>query len=1071
MAPNILDFLLERVQAALPDVDINTSTFANQFTRPVREYFGLDVPQADIRAIIRARLQEEFPDIAESAMEDIFARQAALLGLPIWAEIQGALSRRRLDDPTVLSYNDLEESRDVYLTDVSGGAFSSGTFRAYFTAPRNLVVDTTTRIQLPSNGTSAARSYRPTSQLNVSTAQMRLSKDGNRYYVDVPVVASEPGVQYDLEPGEGRGATGIPGAIVVNNVGRISGGQDADDTTAYLARIRSSVRNRSAASFGGMTYMLQTLGLSRFTLVQTGHPLMTRDRIYGPTHISGILGGFKADYAQVADPVLTGSISLGVAFDVWIGSTQGQQVNTVRVSALRDEGIILTAGDIGSFPYSGGVPLTVHPVTGDPLGGDYVIQARSKSFGLLIADPTLYRPPFTRYSFSMYPIEAGDVIEREGWVDEYTGIRSRMVITSLGTGILTGGRQTIVHLDATDEPNVDEGLFRWQALRINAQWWDADRKKYAASILPHTSVPCFAIPLVRRRALGPTGAVLRVGAFPALTKPGTSSAETIGSAYVPRTRNVIELETPLPIAWLDRCELMDSLTQQPFPSGQRAYVYPAHPLFAEFLESRHGSAAVTGSTPVRVRFHLLGPQAMAPSPQLTLGVEGYDPDDIGGVPDGYDHVGSLAEYQASYPGDPVVGRDAWRRFGPYKPLFWPETSYESTPLDPLASESGRLIFSTLGYNTLELVDFGGELLYTDEGTRIPQVGDWVIMIPTTGTYAYVDPDGGAITDPAAWPDPYVLPPMYDTVPSPVDWYKICRAFPILEIEDDETVIVHAADIPSGEIGRAWIVQGTSRAVQLSQGRGPEGTYYTDIFCARWVDDSLAEPDTVEHPPYGTPVQLDLAELYMQGFNLYSATPGIFYSNQDEATLLFPTSYVNDGEELDGRTIQVYGPNGNEIETTQTAIDDEAVRPMATQGLVKHNPPVRVVLAVHYDAADLTAEDAAQTLADAFIAAQASGRIEVSDLIAALYDAGADYVSSGRAFVLAQDNLRKISWSSSRGAIHISQLGDLVPSAIDVRKLDRTARALAYQTGATFVDEDSGNWSESYTYRYGDYDED
>jgi hypothetical protein len=1071
----ILDFLLERVAEADPELDLTSASFKESFTDPVTSYFGLDLPTTDILAIERARLTEEFPDLDGSVLSDAVGRIAALIFIVCNAELEASKSRRRLDDRRLLSGADMEEMRDTFFVDAEGGRFASGRMRVYFPTPRNIVLDGATRIIVPAGGGLSDRSYRPTTFYNFTASFMRNQQEGTRYYVDIDVVAGTSGSDHDLDVGEARGSTGIPGAILITNPDRIEGGQDEDDVDTYLSRIQASNRTRTGSTFGGLDYLLRTLGLSRFYVAQTGDPLLTRDRIYGPAFISGVLGGFKRDYSS-ADAVLTNGqwASLGIAYDVWITTSDEtqQQISTVRISNLRDEGLIILSGDMGYIEHSSGTPVATDPVTTLAMPANHkVLVSRSKSLGLVVNDPLLYRRPFTRYTFSMFPIEVGDVLEREGWVDPFAGIRSRGTIRSLGDAILTGGRKVSVELDDAADPYITivEESFRFQILRVNSNWWEATRGKFAASILPHTSCPCFAIPVVGRRAVDPLGELLKVGEFPALTKPGTTAAEVVAGAYVPRTRNILEQETPLPLSWLSRCEIMDPLNNQARATGLRSYIYPAEPLFVEFLEARHSADATTGSTPVRVRFHLLGPQAAAPSPACSIGIDGIAADVNPATYPGYSSEGSGTEYVGSYAGSPVVGLNSWRRYGPYRPLAWPRTTYTATPEDPVA-ETDRLVLGTAipDYATSNLVDLISQIVYDSSGPRVPKVGDWVLMIPTGGTYAWT---AATITDTAAWPNPYITDPNYgDLIYPNNEWYKVARAFPIKEIKDGITIIIEAPDVPVGETGYLWIVQGTSRREQLSAGRGSEGTYNFDVFCAR-LDHSGSDPSVVEHPPYNTPVQFDPLEMYIQGFHQYSSRPSLFFSADDNTTLLFPTGYVNDGEELDGRTIQAYGPTGSSVADIQTAIDDDSVRPMTATGLVKQMPPVRVVSTFHYENDALAPKDAAMAIVAQFRIGQAAANLDPSDLVDALREAGATYVSTGRTFVQEQDHIRGFSRSASRGTTQVTVIGDLIPDAIVCRQLDSRKKALALAAGEDFVDEDSSNWIEEYIYRYGDYLED
>lgn len=1033
----LIELLKERLQAWDPSIDLEDEAFKREVLAPLESRLLEDVPVTDIYALIQRRLAAEAPHIQGSVLADVFGRIAALIVGPLHEALADALSRRRLDDPRILSGSDLEDSRDVFLVPVSQGRLAEGMFRVYLATPRNLTLDPTDVITVV--GTSGNLLYRPVESTTFPVSLVKQQKDGSSYYVEALCRATLPGSEYNWEPYAIKRATGIPGATRVTNSGRVSGGESSDDTTSFLNRIRGSLTLRSAATSAGLHYLLSQAGIEDVQVIETGEPELLRDRIYGPTYIGGVPGGFRATDDATGLLTVSGSISLGVAFDVWLGRASSPDTQSVTITALLDEGFVLLEGDTGRFED------VAHPVTDNALPSDqYAFRCGHRSFGIVLYDPDSL-PPFDLHTFSVYPARAGDVLEVEGLVDGSTGVRTRFPLTSLGTGILTGGVYTTVVVDtdsALTSVVSDSSTVRWRVLRVNTLGTDEDRLKPRASIYPHTDLPAFCVPLDRLRAKNGMGSELKVGNYYALTKPGTVQPERVSALTVPKTFNVVNQDAPPPVPWASRVELLDPLTLQPREDGLRSYIYPATPLFAEFLEARTAATSVSGSQAVRLRVHLFGPQAAAFHPEMAVGVQGDSPV----------IEGSEEAYTAEYPGDPTVGYDATSRPGPWRPLGWAGTSYTVTPADELEAETDRVVVSTEGYFEEPLVDGEGETVWDDDGARVPRVGDWLFFVPN----AHEDV---SVADTAEWPDPYITYPDHE-------FASATRAFPIVEIVDGETVRVEAPDLPSGEEGTLYLVQGCSRRTTQEAGRGPEGTYYVDVFIA------LATPEgdpLLDQPPFmNTPAVLDERELVMQGFQIMSPDPGLFFSTQERSHLIFPTGYVNDGEELSGRAITVYGPSAQNLIEVDELINETSVRAINKSGAVKLKPPVRCVLAVYFESETLSAASAAEICVESFETARTQGRLDVSDMKAALEDGGASYISTGRVFAHTTDYLRKHWYEAEKGSIPLPRLQVFVPDTIHVVRLSTTLRLV---DGRAFDELDAANHLETYTYQWGGFRED
>lgn len=287
------------------------------------------------------------------------------------------------------------------------------------------------------------------------------------------------------------------------------------------------------------------------------------------------------------------------------------------------------------------------------------------------------------------------------------------------------------------------------------------------------------------------------------------------------------------------------------------------------------------------------------------------------------------------------------------------------------------------------------------------------------------------------------------------WY-----LPITQVDPaGGTITLAAADIPVGMTGELYILQGTSRSVQLQQGRGPEGTYSFDV----WVTESDTAPFTAGDPPRtGTPLKVEILNLLTQGFDLVSPLPGFVSGASERTTLLLFGDHLADGVTTQGRTVQLHGPSGEQLLAVQAALKSDENNPLCQSGEAKAFLPAYVVLAFYYQSEDLTPEAAIEAMLASMEETEIQQRLELSDLLAAVSRAGATYLVPGRTFVLQMNHLRQWTASATKGSVPGSDIGEFVLQGITAVRL-RAAAA-----GESIDELDPANWEAQYTYRQGGF---
>lgn len=351
------------------------------------------------------------------------------------------------------------------------------------------------------------------------------------------------------------------------------------------------------------------------------------------------------------------------------------------------------------------------------------------------------------------------------------------------------------------------------------------------------------------------------------------------------------------------------------------------------------------------------------------------------------------------------------------------------------------------------------------------------VVPCTWTpIACTSPSDVAATDiitlaTTPGPLPYTGGTLAERLPAAGDWVRFSGTFggvpyqfelPILALEAGNVVRFHTSDLPGDLTGTAQILQGCSRATQLAAGRGPEGTWSVDV----WCQESTAAGYTPGDPPlFGTQGYLDPRELLTQGFELLGASPGHYFSAAERPSLLLEGAHGCDGQAWVNRSVRIHSFPSRKVLETDALIQQDSNRGLALSGLTKLYSPTFLHVAVYYDAEALEPAQAAAAVLNALETADREDRLDLSDLVAGLTQAGADYVVTGRLFAAQQDDRRQWTSYATRGSVPVKAVGDLYLSTVVCTRLRRRAR------GETLDHLDPDNWTGQVVLRPGGFDAD
>lgn len=942
------DLLLARMQAWDPEFSDADGSFSRQVLAPLQTYLGDNVTETDARELFLQRAQQAVPDLDSTVLADLVGKVVMPLVRMVRFETRSARSRLRLDDPSLITPQVLAEGRDVFYVEPDLATFARGTFRVFFSRPRTITVDVSTLIRVP--GPPLERLYRPVVAATYDASVIRQQQSEGLFYIDIEVRATNAGSAYRLGRDEGRNASGITGATRITNPRAFTGGSDGDDATDFRARILTSVRLRSLATVAGFESVMPTLGYTQWYVSVGGDPYMIRDRVYGATTISSIPGGFVEPYSW-PDKDEEG-VSIGIANDVWVPAPDARVI-PFQLKNLRDEGILLLEGLLASL--SAGTGL-------------FTAQVPTRAFFNSLPDDDLFAQPLRVFGAAGAVRRMStetDIALFSGQVNAATGIYTEYDVTAYGSdselsGLIASGTETA--FESED-----------RRIRLLRKTQRSSSGLPESSALPESVYPFYAVPLYHRDLFDSAGRRLSASGLPVVNRFGTTEPDRDGSALVPRSTNYFDVSSSLPILRIERIELVDPLSDA--ETGE--YIYHGAPLHAEYIGAEPGLSAGAGTVPVRVRFHLHGPQAAACGPGMTV---------VAGA--------GLPSYDILYWGSD----DSW--------------TYEV--VNETGSTSARSAFLQISAAIgTELRDNGGNIVYDSTGPRKIRPGDWVVLLNGAGTMVqWALPIQAVVTTDAGYPSGLLQVFTQDLPVGETGRLYVCQ-------------------------GTSRTVQLDGGFSEALGGRQPEGTYYFDVFAALSSPSGDVISDTP--PPANTPALFVRDHWLHQGFDIVSYDPGLNFSVVEKSTLLFHNGFVADGEKLDNRTIIIHAPSGEDlVSLQQTIAEDDDFRTVSKSVIAKQWPPVYVTCAFFYEGSTLSPETAAQAVRNAFTASESEQRIELSDLTSTLSEAGATYIVSGRIFAAQQDHLREWHTNAERGAIPLGQLSNIVPEAIVcVRLRDRT----------------------------------
>lgn len=293
-------FIQERLHAADSNLDISPgSPMDVQVIQPLLRRLGTDPFTMDAATFIVERLAQEMPDLAAGegdAISDVLLKPALLLWDPIIREVQRIKNMLSTRDPMALTLDEAEALGANVFAERNRGSVARGVGRIYFAQPQSIRIGSTNFFT-----SKSGLHFFPTTVQAIRSDEMLLNREGDLYYLDVNLIAEDPGEAYNIESSELVSIANVPAAVRVTNKARFRRGLDAEDAPTFLGRLDQELSERSLVTPRGISAKLPRAfpEITRHGVVGFNDPEMQRDVIVGGS--LGTIMGSGLDATVVPD--------------------------------------------------------------------------------------------------------------------------------------------------------------------------------------------------------------------------------------------------------------------------------------------------------------------------------------------------------------------------------------------------------------------------------------------------------------------------------------------------------------------------------------------------------------------------------------------------------------------------------------------------------------------------------------------------------------------------------------------------------------------------------------------------
>ena len=278
---NIKTYLEGRLQIFDPTIDLSPGSPAEvEVIDPLISRLGTDPFEINVKEFITQRLTEQYPDLATDIgeLEDLVVNPLVALLEPYKYELNKMALNQSLSNVDLMNDEEVDSLGANWFETRNEGGFASGTARLFYSTPRNSTISTSKKLT-----SKSGLAFLPVVDTTISSSQMLFNRQGDLYYVDINVVAEQPGDSYNIDKQELISIDNVDGVIKVTNILPFTGGVPRESNTEFVARISQSLTERSLVTKRGVVARINNLfdSVRAIQVIGAGEEGMNRDILEG----------------------------------------------------------------------------------------------------------------------------------------------------------------------------------------------------------------------------------------------------------------------------------------------------------------------------------------------------------------------------------------------------------------------------------------------------------------------------------------------------------------------------------------------------------------------------------------------------------------------------------------------------------------------------------------------------------------------------------------------------------------------------------------------------------------------
>jgi len=274
------NFIKDRLRAYDPSLDTSDGSAATtEVVDPIIARLGTQPFDLDTKIFIQQRITELYPNVFTlGELEDLFINPLLTILDPVIQEENRIAIGQSLNNLALMSDEEVDDLVANSFEQREPGGFASGYVRCYYQAPLSLVITT----DKAANHTSGLKFYSPTN-LEISSSQMLLNRDGFNYFIDIFVEAENVGEEYNVEAGTITSFDDLRNPIKVTNLSKFVGGLPTETNEQLIQRAKDGRIEQSLNTKRGAAARVKKLfpSVKAIQTIGAGEIGMNRDILTG----------------------------------------------------------------------------------------------------------------------------------------------------------------------------------------------------------------------------------------------------------------------------------------------------------------------------------------------------------------------------------------------------------------------------------------------------------------------------------------------------------------------------------------------------------------------------------------------------------------------------------------------------------------------------------------------------------------------------------------------------------------------------------------------------------------------